>query len=83
MTDHAPLPCSISMAGMSSDQTDAATITPEANPNSDFCKRSDISPFIRKTNAAPSIVPNRGISNPMTNAIGGMDSVAAPRIRPD
>ena len=29
-TDQAPLACSISIAGMSSDHTDAATITPEA-----------------------------------------------------
>ena len=59
----------ISIAGMSSDHTDAATITPEANPSNDFCKRGDISSRMRKTNAAPSIVPNRGMSSPMTNAI--------------
>lgn len=39
MTDHAPLEASISMAGMRSDHTDAATITPDAKPRSDFCTR--------------------------------------------
>ena len=34
---------------MSNDHTDAATITPEAKPNSDFCTRADISSFIKKT----------------------------------
>ena len=54
---------------MSSDHTDAATITPEAKPSNVFCKRGDISSFIRKTNAAPSMVPNRGMSNPKINVI--------------
>ena len=59
----------ISIAGMSNDHTEAATITPEAKPCNDFCKRGDISSFIRKTNAAPSIVPNRGMISPMNKAI--------------
>ena len=46
MTDHAPFVSSISMAGMSSDQTEAATITPDANPNNDFCRRKTISPIL-------------------------------------
>jgi hypothetical protein len=50
---------------MSSDHTEAATITPEAKPSSDFCTRADMSFFIKKTNAAPSVVPSRGISNPI------------------
>ena len=50
------------MEGISSDHTEAATITPEAKPNSDFCKRGDMSFFMKKTNAAPSIVPNKGIN---------------------
>ena len=48
---------------------EAATMTPEANPSSDFCTRGDISSFIRKTKAAPSMVPSRGMSSPRTNAI--------------
>ena len=44
------------MDGINNDHTDAATITPEAKPNNDFCKRGDISSFIRKTNAAPTPV---------------------------
>lgn len=64
-TAHVPLSASASMAGMSSDQTLAATITPEANPNRAFCRRTGISFFIRKTNPDPNIVPNKGISNPI------------------
>ena len=64
-TDHAPFPSSISMAGMSSDQTEAATITPDAKPSKDFCTRSGMSFFIKNTKAEPSIVPSKGISNPI------------------
>ena len=68
-TDHAPLSAFSSIAGMSNDQTDAATITPEANPNNNFCNRTDISSFIRKTNAEPSIVPNSGSRIPIINVV--------------
>ena len=64
-TDHAPFSSSISMAGMSSDQTEAATITPDAKPSKDFCTRSGMSFFIKNTKAEPSIVPSKGISNPI------------------
>ena len=69
ITDHAPLPTSISIEGISSDHTDAATITPEAKPNSDFCSRTDISSFIIKTKAELSIVPSSGISRPIINVV--------------
>lgn len=69
MTLHLPLSASISIAGMSSDHTEAATITPEANPNSVFCTRGDISSFIKKTNAEPNIVPSSGINSPMINVV--------------
>jgi hypothetical protein len=69
MTDHAPLPDSISIAGISSDHTDAATITPDAKPSSDFCSRTDIPSRIMKTKAEPAIVPSSGISSPITNVI--------------
>lgn len=66
ITDCQPSPAvPISMAGMSSDHTEAATMTPEAKPSSAFCTRSGISPFMKKTNAEPSIVPNNGMSKPM------------------
>ena len=71
-TDQAPMASSISMAGISSDHTEAATITPEANPNSVFCTRGDKSSFMKKTNAAPSMVPNRGMSKPMARVMGVM-----------
>ena len=45
---------------MSNDHTDAATITPEAKPNNDFCKRGDMSFFMKKTKPAPSMVPKKG-----------------------
>ena len=64
-TAQLPLSARISMAGMSSDHTEAATITPEAKPSSDFCKRGDMSFFMKKTNEAPNIVPNNGINSPI------------------
>ena len=54
-------------------KTDGAEIgmmTAKAKPSSVFCKRGDISSFIRKMNAAPSMVPNRGMGNPKINVIG-------------
>ena len=65
ITDHASLSASISIAGMSNDHTDAATITPDAKPNNVFCNRADISSFMNKTKAEPSIVPNSGTRSPM------------------
>ena len=64
-TAPAPRPSTISMAGINNDHTEAATITPEANPSNDFCRRTDIPSRIRNTKAAPDIVPSRGINNPM------------------
>ena len=51
-----------SIPGMSSDQTEAATMTPDAKPIRIFCSRSGIAFFIKKTNADPSAVPRNGIS---------------------
>ena len=68
-TDHAPLSAFISMAGISNDHTEAATITPDAKPNSDFCNRADISFFIMNTNAEPIIVPNSGNRRPIINIV--------------
>ena len=69
VSDHASLSALISIAGMSNDHTDAATITPEAKPSNDFCSRMDISSFIKNTKAEPSIVPNSGIRSPMVIVI--------------
>ena len=66
---HAPLPASISIARISNDHTEAATITPDANPSSDFCSRTDISSRIMKTKVEPSIVPSSGISSPIINVV--------------
>lgn len=54
-------PSPMSMAGIINDQTDAATITPEANPSRTFCINAGISRFIRNTKAAPKVVPRNGI----------------------
>ena len=59
MTADAPSP--ISMAGIISDHTDAATITPEAKPSSTFCSSAGISRFIKNTKADPRAVPRNGI----------------------
>lgn len=61
-----PLSPAISNAGISNDQTDAAIITPDAKPNSNFSIFLLISPFIKNTVAAPSVVPKKGIINPVT-----------------
>ena len=51
------------------DHTDAATITPDAKPSSDFCSRADISFRIKNTKAEPSIVPSSGINSPIINVV--------------
>ncbi len=50
---------------MSSDQTEAATITPEANPKRAFCRRAGMSCFMKKTNGEPSMVPKSGMRRPI------------------
>ena len=59
-TAEAPFP--ISMDGMISDHTDAATMTPDANPSRTFCTTDGMSRFIKKTKADPSAVPRKGIN---------------------
>lgn len=58
-----PIAEDISMLGISRDHTEAATITPEANPNNVFCSLVDISSFIKNTKDAPNIVPKNGMTN--------------------
>ena len=55
----------ISIDGMRSDHTEAATITPDANPRSSFSTCGFILLRIRKTMAAPSEVPAKGIIRPI------------------
>ena len=55
----------ISIDGISKDQTEAATITPEANPNNTFSNLLLILFFIRKTIPAPNVDPKNGINNPI------------------
>ena len=59
----AEAPCPISIAGMISDHTDAATITPEANPSRTFCSSAGISRFMKNTKAEPRAVPRNGMIN--------------------
>ena len=51
-----PASSAISMAGMSSDHTDAAIITPAAKPRNTFCMVWDISFLKKNTMPAPSTV---------------------------
>ena len=54
------------MAGISRDHTDAATITPAANPDRIFWTFAFMLSFLKKkTMAAPSVVPRNGIRIPM------------------
>ena len=66
-TDMRPMSSDSSMLGMSSDHTEAATITPDAKPSSTFCSQAGIVSRMKNTKPAPSTVPTRGMSNPMTN----------------
>lgn len=77
--DNAPPDDSISIAGISNDQTEAATITPEAKPSSAFCSLTDISPFIIKTKADPSMVPSKGMSNPIASMVMTIPSMPVSR----
>ena len=67
--NHITPPCrsAISRLGISSDHTDAATMTPEAKPKRSLCKERAMDPRTRKTIAAPRTVPKKG-----RRRIGGM-----------
>ena len=52
------------MAGISRLHTEAATITPAAKPVRLFCTFSLMLPFMKKTQAAPRLVPKNGIRIP-------------------
>lgn len=41
----------------------------DAKPSSAFCRRSGMSRFIKNTNDAPSIVPNRGMRRPIKRVV--------------
>ena len=62
-TDVQPSETVISIEGISKDQTEAATITPDAKPSRAFCSSAGISLFIKNTNADPMTVPAKGISS--------------------
>ena len=46
-------------------KNDAETMIPPAKPESELLSRSLISSFKKKTQAAPSVVPNNGIRIPI------------------
>ena len=64
-------PCSfvILIAGIKSDHTDAAIITPDAKPKSTFSNFLFILFFIKNTVILPSVVPRNGINNPQNKFI--------------
>ena len=55
---------SCSIAGINKDQILAATITPDAIPEKHLDKSSLFLFFKKYTQAAPKVVPKKGISNP-------------------
>ena len=57
------LPFDISIDGISKDHTDAAIITPAANPKSIFSNFGAIRFFKKNTMAEPRDVPIKGIAN--------------------
>ena len=54
------------MDGMSSDQTDAATITPEAKPKNSVLSLPESSPLKMNTSAAPAVVAMKMIQKTST-----------------
>ena len=63
------LPFDISIDGISKDHTDAAIITPAANPKSIFSNFGAIRFFKKNTMAEPRDVPIKGIANIMNSDI--------------
>ena len=59
-----PARSAISMAGISSDHTIAASITPEAKPSIPFFSPERSSFFMQNTAAAPAAVPKKGSRTP-------------------
>jgi len=68
--DHRPMSAACSIAGSSRLQMEAATMTPAAKPVSARCTISPKLFRIKKTQAAPSVVPAKGISSPCHSSIG-------------
>lgn len=68
--ESAPIEADCSIAGMSRLQTDAATITPAANPARQRCVRFPRLFFMKSTQAAPIVVPKKGIRIPRMVSIG-------------
>ena len=59
-----PADSHISIAGIRSDHTEAATMMPEANPRSIFWMTGLISFCTKNTQPAPMVVPRNGIKIP-------------------
>ena len=59
-----PMLSACSRAGMSRDQTEAATMTPAANASRIRSSMTPICFFMMKTQAEPSMVPRNGMSSP-------------------
>ncbi len=64
-----PKEADMSIAGIKSDQTLAATMTPAAKPKRPRSRLSFILPFKKKTVAAPSVVPKNGRARPKKSAL--------------
>jgi len=64
-----PICSDMSMAGISKDHTEAATMTPAANPRSAFWITGFSSFFINRTHAAPAVVPIKGMIKPQNIVI--------------
>ena len=67
--DNAPIEVDCSIAGIRRLQIDAATITPAANPARQRCTRFPRLFFMKRTQAAPIVVPKKGIRIPRTASI--------------
>jgi hypothetical protein len=57
-----PISADRSSAGIISDHTAAATITPAAKPIKALCRRAEVLSLVKSTVAAPNTVPTKGIA---------------------
>ena len=69
-----PCACAISIDGNNKDHTEAAIITPAANPNNIFCIIGFILSFNKNTKDEPIVVPKKGIKIPISTLYSSLTS---------
>lgn len=67
-TENLPMSSHIFIEGISKDHTEAAIITPEANPNNSFCVLTGMASFMKNTKEDPISVPEKGSNKLSANS---------------